>query len=239
MLSVSEQSRDSSGPLEHVRAATPESWALATGTALGLFVGGPDGAIAGAAAAPYLLAFIQIAGDARRQRIGSAEHLLAVTGDDLGKSPDELREIVVSDPRLLELAARVIEAAGRTTMEDKLQALSRVLANGLRDDAAIDEAVFVADALSAMEPPHVLVLRTIDRSLPEPASGEPGWSTHWLLLEYPMYEKVLASVLRALERHGLITDLALGTWGAAEGHAYYAVTGLGTSVLELLSSPIA
>jgi hypothetical protein len=70
----------------------------------------------------------------------------------------------------LELLARVIESSARSTFEEKIDALGRVLADGLQEDGDIAEALVLARALEVLDQPHVVVLDHLARNrLPQPS----------------------------------------------------------------------
>jgi len=72
-----------------------------------------------------------------QRRWGSA---LRETAKELNIDVGALEEQIANSEKGIDLFARVIEAAARTPLEQKITALGRVLAEGLREDANFDEA---------------------------------------------------------------------------------------------------
>ena len=62
-----------------------------------------------------------------------------------------------ADPPRSELTMRALAASAATYMEEKIHVLGRALANGVlaADDAILDTELFVVDAFSRLEAPHV------------------------------------------------------------------------------------
>ncbi|MGY2079955.1 hypothetical protein [Modestobacter sp. SYSU DS0657] len=77
----------------------------------------------------------------------------------LGRSPNDVVELATRSPQSAQLLAEALFAAARTVNEQKIRALARALANGLRDDVARpDEEQLVVAALGEVEAPHIKVL---------------------------------------------------------------------------------
>jgi hypothetical protein len=134
--------------------------AAAASTGVGALFGGTPGAMAGAAMQPLLARALQRAGAEigilRRQ---SAAKVLDDASRRLGRSPDDVVELATRSPQSAQLLAEALFAAARTVNEQKIRALARALANGLRDDEARpDEEQLVVAALGEVEAPHIKVL---------------------------------------------------------------------------------
>jgi hypothetical protein len=115
----------------------------------------------------------------------------------------------------VELLARVLEAAGRATFAAKIQALGRVLREGLSEDGDIGEATVLAAALAVVEPPHVPLLQYLDehRNSPPPyegaSAGRPrsGWRIAELVEAQPWQSAfVMDALLAVLAGQGLVRD---------------------------------
>lgn len=134
--------------------------AAAVGTGVGTLLGGPAGAMAGAALEPVLaLALHRATGEIAEWRQASAAAVLDGAARRLGQSPDRLVDSAAHWPESAQLLAETLTAAARTLNEQKIRALSRALANGLRDDEARpDEEQLVVSALAEVEAPHIKVL---------------------------------------------------------------------------------
>ncbi len=104
-------------------------------------------------------------------RLARGQRVVDETASVIGSEAEVVRLAISNDQRL-ELTMHVLEAAARTTRDDKLRALGRVLANGLMNDK-VDEAGFLTAALTAMEAPHIQVLRTNCSSSPPTCRSTP------------------------------------------------------------------
>ncbi len=170
----------------------------------------------------------------RRQRMGSA---LATAAEVMDVGLDILEERAADYDARLELLARVLEAAARTPLEDKVRALGRVLAMGYEDDLdEIARAAVLAAALADIESPHVHVLALL-RAEPTPdldvsqSKTRSGWNGVQLSERLSGSADVLPALLAVLLGHGLIVDAAHATWDFIP---HYALSPLGRKCLELL-----
>ena len=98
---------------------------------------GPLGTVAGG----LVPVAVQLAAAVRSRWIGKASQAVQVATDLLDPGVDILDERSPRYDERLELIARVIDAAARATLQEKIEALGRVLADGLNDDGHIDEAL--------------------------------------------------------------------------------------------------
>jgi len=78
----------------------------------------------------------------------------AWSGHDL----DELISAALADEHRVELLARALEGAQRSADERQARALGRVLAQGLTDDARVDESLRVVTTLGRLDPSDIRVL---------------------------------------------------------------------------------
>jgi hypothetical protein len=145
------------------------------------------------------------------------------------------------DEARLELTARVIEAAMHTTREDKIRALGRVLADGLRD-GDVDEARLLAAALALLEGPHVAVLAHLNAHPAPPAElirpgveSSTGWRPDLLAQQLPQVSGVITAVLAVLAGQGLIVDARGTTWEDWDGRSVWQIAPLGRRCLFLLN----
>lgn len=99
-------------------------------------------------------------GRARRTlRVERAARTLERAADVLNVGLAELERLAARDDARTELLARVLAASAHTaTAAAKVEALGQVLADGLQDDARLDEALLLAAALHDLEALHVRVL---------------------------------------------------------------------------------
>ena len=168
------------------------------------------------------------------QRVSQAEQLLAETAQHVGGRA-RLEELAGGDAARLQLLGRVLAAAADTGLEDKIHALARVLANGLQGDA-VDDALFFADALAAVETPHVLVL---GHMIDEPSGQFPtqriGWS-HDEVADLLGGSRILAApILAALAGKALIEERQSGIASqSTSAPSLYVATDFGAGLLALL-----
>jgi hypothetical protein len=188
------------------------------------------------AVAKYLQHLWVQAGQRRGDRAARAlEHAAAIL--DVGL--DILVEQTTAHDARLELLAKVLEAAARTSMEDKIQILGQVLADGLRDDSHLDEARLLVSIVDDLEAPHVVVLKHIAEQPVPPKSmwtnevGPRGWERSHLELAVPEYDGILDGLLAALIRHGTLRTLGDATWDGTVNHYSHGITPLGKRCLLL------
>lgn len=126
----------------------------------GLVVSGPAGAVVGAALQPALAEALHRAGaEIAEWRRASTAQVLEVASNQLGRSPDQLIDAASRSPESAQLLAETLLAAARTLNKQKIHALARALANGLRNDQARpDEEHLIVAALADVEEPHIKVL---------------------------------------------------------------------------------
>jgi hypothetical protein len=139
----------------------------------------------------------------------------------------------------LELLALVLEAAARTSMEDKIQTLGRVLADGLRDDSHLDEARLLVSMVDDLEAPHVVVLQLVAEQPVPPKSmwttdvGPRGWERSHLAMALAEYDGIVDGLLAALIRHGTLRTLGDATWDGMANNYSHGITPLGLRCLLL------
>jgi hypothetical protein len=110
--------------------------------------------------APAVELTLQIARDARSRRHKRGSQVVEVAAAQIG-GHDRLEALATSSDARLELTARTIEAAMRTTLANKIRALGQVLANGLDGHATVDQGRILTSALDHLEAPHIQVLAAI------------------------------------------------------------------------------
>jgi hypothetical protein len=201
-------------------------------------------AIAGGTVPVIAPAMVRIAQAANRQRQNFMAEMLNKAADYVG-GLDILEERVYSHNERVILLARVLQAAADTIMKEKFRALSRVLAEGLRDDADIGEAFILAAALGDIEAHHVEVLRYIrDKPIPPPELRSPddenprGWEAKVLARALSQLTGILDGLVAVLTRHGLLIDVGRANFPGTVGPAILAISRLGERVLFLLSEEV-
>ena len=97
------------------------------------------------------------------RRIERASEALEVAADISGLTPEDLLERVRSDEKRTDLMDLTLGAAARTSSQEKLRALGKVLAAGITaDNETKVDATFVLERIVAeMDPPHIRALAFI------------------------------------------------------------------------------
>jgi hypothetical protein len=146
----------------------------AVAAVVGAAVGGPLGAVAAVALEPLLEHFIaetwREIGVLRQQSVGV---MVQDAADRLEISPDDLVTRALQDGDRTQLLADAMFQSAQTFNLQKIKALARAVANGLRDDEARpDEEMLIVDALANVEAAHIKVLLTLPgrRSRPHMSS---------------------------------------------------------------------
>lgn len=146
-----------------LRGQRSTEW-LAALAAGGILVGSAEPSAILLASSLPVMAATAFALDAKayRRRMARGGRVIEIAAQQLDVGVEEIAELAGdSDPRI-ELLGRVIEAAASTvTLEAKIAALGRVLAQGLRDDAGLDEAIMLVKVLTVLEIPHFRVLASL------------------------------------------------------------------------------
>jgi hypothetical protein len=192
--------------------------------------------------APLLAALVRLGADARSSRQERGGRVLETAAEQVG-GLDRLAKLATADDVRLELTARVIEAAMRTTREQKINALARVLANGLDGQATVDQAQILTAALDAIEAPHIQVPAEL-RDYADSNEGQvtPDNRVNLLTLprgafadRLPGHAAVRGAVIQVLAGHHLIEPAGGGLtyeqWG---GPDRWAITDLGRALLARL-----
>lgn len=160
----------------------------------------------------------------------SAAHKLEVSVDDLALIASE------SDART-ELLGRVLEAAASTaTLEEKVHALGRVLANGLRDDAKIDEALIMVAILNDLEAVHARALRALAERAKDKTARDKGWSDDSDLHTFTGQWIQDLPVMSVLTHHRLCDEEAYQFEDTNIPIPIWKITSLGEQVVRLLGT---
>jgi hypothetical protein len=153
---------------------------------------------------------------------------------------EELLDRAGSDERRVELTMRAMDAAARSTSEAKIRALGRALATGVlaEDDAIVDREMFVVDALSRLEAPHIKLLNILSGTSQPQRNGvlytthELAWSVPQLVRAYPQVEATLGAIVAALTSLGAAVDVTTGGFGG--GEPSYQASDFGHALLRRL-----
>lgn len=147
--------------------------------------------------------------------------------EELVRTNEELVEHVLASDELEELVNRAVEDAARTTWEEKLDALARVVAAAIDgDDTVVSTSLLVEAALSRLERPHAQALTHIAAAGPTTRAE--------ILQRWPGSTSVVEPVLAVLAGEGLIRNIASGTYDGLEGREKWVVSDLGEELLLLL-----
>jgi len=205
-----------SGREGHPVSIGTEVVAGAVSTGAGALLGGTVGAMAGAGLQPVLAQALHRAGaEIGLWRRTSAAKVLDHSSRLLGRSAEQVIDAAAGSPESAKLLADTMFAAAQTLNEEKIRALGRALANGLRDDQARpDEEQLVVAALADVEAPHIKVLTCLgperslqrtsasslrSRSTPTSRGRRPALLAEECSLSVP----AVRSVLSVLERAGM------------------------------------
>lgn len=188
--------------------------------------------------APAMTVIARTVWEADRRQWQQAARAVSIATEELGGDTTVIEQQALSDPARSELFRRVVQAAGRSPIEEKIPALGRVLAAGLPNGAAVDHALLLAMALAAIEAPHVQILATIAEEQPDPdgvGAYTEGWMPWQIANRHPGHRSVMTPILRTLDLHGLLDNKTGGTYDDVEGRQRYVLSDLGRRCLELIT----
>jgi len=213
----------------------------------GLALGGPAGAVAGAAASPMMTAGLRSLVDHvsmwRARRAGEAFTLAAKI---CGLSEDDFALRLGADERLSELAGRVLLTVQDMALPAKRKALAKVLAEAgrMRDstEAQYEHGLLVVRAIATLDGPHIRIMTVMqDRpGLPDPVPPSDPDGVRWgyraaELAADPTLAGIAESLMGELLALGLIEDATNGMT-FLQRTRQYALTPFGREVLALLES---
>lgn len=143
-----------------------------------------------------------------------------------------------TDPRA-DFFLRLLEAARRAGLEEKRQALGRVAARALTDDAALDECVLFLEAIDRLESPHIRVLTAM--AAPRPGRGQlEGHPVTGVIDWEEIRETVrdspgsLRSAIATLQSFGAVMDSSPATYDQVAGKERWIVSEFGAGLLGFL-----
>lgn len=223
---------------EAVGDASAALGASGVGTAVSAAVG-PAGALAG----PALLLGRSLRQRSKQKRELSEQGVLERAAEIIG-GLNVLEERTSHDDERFELVARVLDAARTTTLDAKIRALARTLADGLQMgvDGAVDDAMVLAAALHDIDNAHAVLLKHLEQ-LPTPPDDvrrdtqvdSPGWEVGEIKDALPTIG-VVDALVATLSRHGLLVTVGGGvTYPGGSGPPIWRVSDLGRRCLLLLS----
>lgn len=183
----------------------------------GYAIDGPAGAVVGAASADPMVSLVGAAwNELRGRRERNVVRLVDRASKNSGREPVAFLEHALNDPRSSRLLDEALRAAAAAEDIRKIAALARALANGVDDEARVDEETIVVRALIDLDPIHARTLATIQDAEPISPSA----------LRIKLYDNappgtpdLTRPILAVLERHGLVvgTDSRLGQLMAGGG----------------------
>lgn len=139
----------------------------AVGASLQLASRGAAGVVAGTLVPPLVSLAMRLDERAHARRLEQVNTTLEMAAARAGCADDlkAFEELLDRDQGHAELMARVLQASAcAVTAQEKINALGRVLADGLQGPDKLDEALLLAAALNDLERPHVQVLSATAKS---------------------------------------------------------------------------
>jgi hypothetical protein len=196
------------------------------GALIGLALGGPFGAVVGAALTPPMERLVKksLAEFTRRGEV-MAEAAAAASG----LSEDEVTEVLVDDVELQPLLINIMDAAARTNNTQTLRAFGALLGEAVSTrPRRLDEQQLIVSALRDLGDPHVRVLEILEK-LPVPESPTMGWTADLVVAAATdLTAGGAEAALSGLVRHGLVRSTSL--WAAIG----FELTSFGRAMLSVM-----
>lgn len=165
--------------------------------------------------------------DRFQSRLKRAQQMAAQLGSETDLEPSEILRRVYADERMTEVFETAIESGIATAYEDKRRLLARALAQGLHDDADIDETLLLVKAITGLEVLHV---RVLDRMVSAELSGQEPHPDQVIEELYPGRSELVGPLVATLVQLGLVAS------GSGFGALKQEVTGFGYRVIEVVRS---
>ena len=242
--------------------ASRDALAGAAGALIGEAGLGPGGAVLGATFPVYALAALDEFGARwNSRRRGNAIEMLQSAAEEVGGTIQSVLDSA-STPEAEFVVGLAVEAAANTAMRAKIRALGTALGRALAEDlgAQVSEDALVLAALAEIELNHARLLREMARSTncPSPptdgadwihvATYAPGLDRRMLTRRLPGFEIAIDGAISVLQRHGLISEIAIDyvrlideratnsarTIGTTNPARSWRITALGVSTLRVL-----
>lgn len=181
----------------------------------------PVGAVAGSVTEEAVGA-VSLLWQQRRDRI---QRFADEAETSSGTRIDQLLAEATANPRTLEMLARSVEAAARSLDDEKIDLLARIFVSGVRDQAKVDEAIILIEALRQIEVSHLRLLTVLSKPgphlVPGRATGErprtpenmariPVWRVEDILTEDPGLRGAFNALIARLSALGLVYDEGSG-----------------------------
>jgi hypothetical protein len=195
---------------ESIVDIVPSTSASVGGALVGLAIGGPAGAITGAAVTPVAATLFKIVNIALKRRRERAEQVLSEAAKLKKENISDFERTIMENDDRLAFAVRVLTAAADTPLPEKIVGFSRLLAAGMDSsrEKLLDKYTLVVQALTAMNESHIRVLNVISSKIEDKDSVENGWLPSDLSKKTGESLEYLRPLVRLLEFYGLITDVA-------------------------------
>ncbi len=177
----------------------------AGGALVGTAIGGPVGGAIGAFAGPYLTTLVERAwNEIRGQHEDNAVAVVAHAAQSLDENPDALVQRALANPNQASLLHDALRGAASTLYSEKVAALGRCLANGLEDEAVVDQESLIVRALADLEPIHVRVLGRLEQSSLRENDIHDFMTGGLEAEQFMTTPNLTGPVLAVLERHALV-----------------------------------
>lgn len=188
--------------MDEIKKGALEIGGSVTGALVGLAIGGPVGAIAGAAVTPIISMTHNIVSKAKARRIARANEIVERSFKAANISPEEAINILNDNDSKADEYIRLL----RTVMESDQELdiiLSNLLSHVLTSDNTIEEErlLILADSIRNMRSVHIKIIK----SLYESQDNRQTAPQIALKLQIPEIE--LRNTVRDLELRGIIKDL--------------------------------
>jgi hypothetical protein len=188
-----------------------EALVAAGATTGGALIGGPPGAIAGAAAIPLLAGSVQKAIVAVQSRWReNTNAAVAHAAEAAGLGEDEVVRRLLMSSTGQELLYSAFTAAAHATTANKIAALGQALATGAlaTDPADMDPERRFVEAMADLDVPHIRLLKHVVQS--EDDVDNPTATSSQELSSLPWTGSDVFSLLGSLQRHGAIYAIGVG-----------------------------
>jgi hypothetical protein len=162
--------------------------------------------------------------------VNRAAEVLDTASEESGLNPPDLLDRARSNERKAELLDMTMATAMRTTSQEKLRGLGRVLAAGITSDneTTVDASCVLSRIIGDMDPPHIRALALIaERGRFNPGTVSGTTLGQWLQDVFPGLGGVSDQVAAFLVGNGLVTD-------PFYVNGVLSVTDLGRMVLDLV-----
>ncbi|MFD9657113.1 hypothetical protein [Streptomyces mirabilis] len=173
-----------------------------------------------------------------QRREERAAQVIAVGAATSGTDLDRFSHTIEDSPELLALLSETVQAAMQTSLEDKVVALGRCLANGVEDDTRIDAERLRVRGLARIETQEAKIMAVLGQPQnPDGRSPWTGWNRAEILARLPGYVDVLDASMALLVAEGLAADAGVGGYGGGgPGREQWNLTDFGQNCLRLLQA---